>query len=171
MPRPLLLLLLTCRYMYDEPPGGGEPIRMLLEEPPIPIRNRRPDIPQALATVIGKCLAVFQGPPPRCQFDAAGSQAVLLNCGARFPFSPRGCVVIVLPRRADALVQRIMVALCSPRIGVGRRPANGGSATRRGRGNRRRNGAWFNYGSLQPLRSRFIGAPASAVSGTAWMRN
>jgi len=33
--------------------------------------------------------------------------------------------------------------------------------------------AWFNYGSQsqQFLRSRFIGAPASAVSGTAWMRD
>jgi serine/threonine-protein kinase len=30
---------------------------MLLEEPPIPIRNRRPDVPQALADVIEKCLA------------------------------------------------------------------------------------------------------------------
>src|SRR5208337_2994565 len=31
--------------------------------------------------------------------------------------------------------------------------------------------AWFNYGLQQFLRSRFIGAPASAVSGTAWMRD
>jgi len=31
--------------------------------------------------------------------------------------------------------------------------------------------AWFNYGSLQSLRSRFIAAPASAVSGTTWMRD
>src|SRR5271157_6631000 len=35
---------------------------------------------------------------------------------------------------------------------------------------KRRNKAWFNYGSQsqQFVRSRFIGAPASAVSGTAW---
>jgi hypothetical protein len=31
--------------------------------------------------------------------------------------------------------------------------------------------AWFNYGLQQFLRSRFMGAPASAVSGTAWMRD
>ena len=30
---------------------------MLLEEQPVPIRTRRPDVPQPLATVIGKCLA------------------------------------------------------------------------------------------------------------------
>ena len=30
---------------------------MLLEESPIPIRERRPDVPQALADVIRKCLA------------------------------------------------------------------------------------------------------------------
>src|SRR5208282_4202731 len=31
--------------------------------------------------------------------------------------------------------------------------------------------AWFKYGSQQFLRSRFMGAPDSAVSGTAWMRD
>src|SRR5271165_4294285 len=36
---------------------------------------------------------------------------------------------------------------------------------------RSRTKAWFNYGSQQFPRSRFIGAPASAVSGTAWMRD
>jgi serine/threonine-protein kinase len=43
--------------MYDEPGGGGDLIRMLLEEVPVPIRSRRPDISPALADVIGKCLA------------------------------------------------------------------------------------------------------------------
>jgi serine/threonine-protein kinase len=52
-----LYYLLTCQYIYDEPSGGGDLIRMLLEEPPIPIRKRRGDIPNALAEVIGKCLA------------------------------------------------------------------------------------------------------------------
>jgi serine/threonine-protein kinase len=52
-----LYYLLTCQYIYDEPAGGGDLIRMLLEEPPIPIRDRRPDIPKALADVIAKCLA------------------------------------------------------------------------------------------------------------------
>ena len=41
-----LYYLLTCQYVYDEPAGGGDLIRMLLEEPPVPIRTRRPDVPR-----------------------------------------------------------------------------------------------------------------------------
>jgi serine/threonine-protein kinase len=52
-----LYYLLTCQYIYDEPSGGGDLIRMLLEEPSIPIRNRRPEVPEALGAVIEKCLA------------------------------------------------------------------------------------------------------------------
>jgi eukaryotic-like serine/threonine-protein kinase len=52
-----LYYILTCQYMYDEPSGGGDLIRMLLEEPPIPIRDRRGEIPPDLADVIAKCLA------------------------------------------------------------------------------------------------------------------
>ncbi len=53
-----LYYLLTCKYIYDEPEGGGgDLIRMLLEEQPVPILNRRPNVPPGLATVIGKCLA------------------------------------------------------------------------------------------------------------------
>src|SRR5436309_1530144 len=52
-----LYYLLTCQYIYDEPSGGGDLIRMLLEEPPVPIRDRRRDVPKALADVIEKCLA------------------------------------------------------------------------------------------------------------------
>ncbi len=48
--------LLTCSYVYDEP-EGGDLIRMLLEEPPVPIRQRRKDISPALAAVIERCLA------------------------------------------------------------------------------------------------------------------
>ncbi len=51
-----LYYLLTCQYIYDEP-AGGDLIHMLLEEAPIPIHVRRPDIPKALDTVIQKCLA------------------------------------------------------------------------------------------------------------------
>jgi serine/threonine protein kinase len=51
-----LYYLLTCQYIYDDQPGV-DLIRMLLEEPPIPIRDRRPDISPALAEVIGQCLA------------------------------------------------------------------------------------------------------------------
>jgi hypothetical protein len=52
-----LYYLLTCQYVYDEPTGGGDLIRMLLEEPSIPVRTRRPDVDPALAEVIEKCLA------------------------------------------------------------------------------------------------------------------
>jgi len=52
-----LYYLLTCQYIYEEPAGGGDVIRMLLEEPSIPIRNRREDVSPALAEVIEKCLA------------------------------------------------------------------------------------------------------------------
>jgi eukaryotic-like serine/threonine-protein kinase len=53
-----LYYLLTCQYMYDEPgSGGGDFIRMLLEETPVPIRSRRPDVTPELADVLAKCLA------------------------------------------------------------------------------------------------------------------
>lgn len=53
-----LYYMLTCKYIYDEPEdGGGDLIRLLLEEHPVPIRDRRADIPAALAEVIGKCLS------------------------------------------------------------------------------------------------------------------
>jgi hypothetical protein len=52
-----LYYMLTCKYIYDEPSGGGDLIRMLLEEQPIPIRKRRHDVPTGLAAVIEKCLA------------------------------------------------------------------------------------------------------------------
>jgi serine/threonine-protein kinase len=52
-----LYYLLSCQYVYDEPTGGGDLIRMLLEEPSIPIRTRRSDVDPALADVIEKCLA------------------------------------------------------------------------------------------------------------------
>ncbi len=52
-----LYYLLTCQYVYDEGAAGGDLIRMLLEESPVPIRDRRPDVPAALAEVIRKCLA------------------------------------------------------------------------------------------------------------------
>jgi serine/threonine-protein kinase len=61
--------LLTCSYIYDEPAGGGDLIRMLLEEQPVPIRQRRPDIPPSLAAVIEKCLAR----DPKERFPDAGS--------------------------------------------------------------------------------------------------
>jgi serine/threonine-protein kinase len=52
-----LYYILTCKYVYDEAAGGGDLIRMLMEEPPVPVRERRPDVPDGLAEVIRKCLA------------------------------------------------------------------------------------------------------------------
>jgi serine/threonine-protein kinase len=52
-----LYYMLTCKYVYDEASGGGDLIRMLMEESPIPIRERRADVPRSLADVISKCLA------------------------------------------------------------------------------------------------------------------
>jgi serine/threonine-protein kinase len=52
-----LYYLVTCQYVYNEPSGGGDLIRVLLEEPAIPIQERRSDIPPGLAAVIEKCLA------------------------------------------------------------------------------------------------------------------
>ncbi len=52
-----LYYLLTCQYVYDEPAGGGDLIRMLLEEPSVPVRTRRSDVDPALAEVIETCLA------------------------------------------------------------------------------------------------------------------
>jgi eukaryotic-like serine/threonine-protein kinase len=51
-----LYYLLTCQYIYDDS-AGGDLIHMLLEQAPIPIRDRRPDVPKALDDVIQKCLA------------------------------------------------------------------------------------------------------------------
>lgn len=52
-----LYFLLTAKYIYDEPEGGGDLIKMLLEDQPIPILDRRPDVPPGLAAVIGQCLS------------------------------------------------------------------------------------------------------------------
>jgi eukaryotic-like serine/threonine-protein kinase len=49
--------LLTCQFIYDQVAEGGDLIRTLLEEPPVPVRKRRPDVPSALADVLARCLA------------------------------------------------------------------------------------------------------------------
>ena len=51
-----LYYLLTCQYIYDDS-AGGDLINLLLEQVPIPIRTRRPDVPKALDNVIQRCLA------------------------------------------------------------------------------------------------------------------
>jgi serine/threonine-protein kinase len=52
-----LYYLLSCQFIYDQVAEGGDLIRMLLEEPPVPIRKRRADVPSGLAAVLERCLA------------------------------------------------------------------------------------------------------------------
>jgi eukaryotic-like serine/threonine-protein kinase len=70
-----LYYLLSTKYIYDEPAGGGDLIRMLLEEQPVPIRQRRSDVPLPLAAVIEKCLAR----DPNERFTDAGSMRKALK--------------------------------------------------------------------------------------------
>ena len=110
-----LYYLLTCKYIYDEPAGGGDLIRMLLEEQPVPIRTRRPDVPQPLATVIGQCLA--RDPKERLT-DAnsmrRATQTLLLNR------DEAGSSAGYFAHTGSGL-------LCvRPGSASGRRPANGG---------------------------------------------
>jgi serine/threonine-protein kinase len=52
-----LYTLLTGRLIYDLPREFSRQIVMLLQEDPIPIRARRPDIPERLADIIHRSLA------------------------------------------------------------------------------------------------------------------
>jgi serine/threonine-protein kinase len=54
-----LYYLLSGSYLFDgaADAGGGDIIRVLLEETPVPIEARRPDVPPELADVLRKCLA------------------------------------------------------------------------------------------------------------------
>ncbi len=53
-----LYYLISGQFIYDEESeGGGDLIRTLLEEAPVPIRKRRPDVPHTLAAVLEKGLA------------------------------------------------------------------------------------------------------------------
>ncbi|MGC8641088.1 MAG: protein kinase domain-containing protein [Isosphaeraceae bacterium] len=73
-----LYYLLSCKFIYDEPEGGGDLIRMLLEEQPVPIRKRRADVPAGLAGVIEKCLA--RDPKERFTNAASMRQALKAFC-------------------------------------------------------------------------------------------
>jgi serine/threonine-protein kinase len=52
-----LYKLLTDRYIYDLPTHCTGQINTILNEDPIPILKRRPDLPQGLAEVIHRSLA------------------------------------------------------------------------------------------------------------------
>jgi serine/threonine-protein kinase len=49
--------LLTGAYVYDFAGAGVEAIAMILDEDPVPIRTRRPELPEPLAEVIHQALA------------------------------------------------------------------------------------------------------------------
>jgi eukaryotic-like serine/threonine-protein kinase len=51
-----LYYLISGQFIYDQS-SDGDLIRTLLEEPPVPIYKRRPDVPAALAAVLEKGLA------------------------------------------------------------------------------------------------------------------
>ncbi len=53
-----LYYLISGQFIYDQDSeGGGDLIRTLLEESPVPIRDRRPEVPPALAAVLETGLA------------------------------------------------------------------------------------------------------------------
>jgi serine/threonine-protein kinase len=51
-----LYFLITGKYIYDQT-DGVDPVRLLLEEPPVPISERRKDVAPALGKVLERCLA------------------------------------------------------------------------------------------------------------------
>jgi serine/threonine-protein kinase len=51
-----LYFLITGNYLYDQI-DGVDPVRTLLEEPPVPITARRRDVSPALGDVLERCLA------------------------------------------------------------------------------------------------------------------
>ena len=52
-----LYYLISGQFIYDDVSEGGDLIRMLLEESPVPIQSRRADVPTALAMVLERGLA------------------------------------------------------------------------------------------------------------------
>jgi serine/threonine-protein kinase len=73
-----LYYLLTSQFIYDQVTDGGDLIRTLLEESPVPVQNRRPDIPNNLAAVLEKCLA--RDPKDRYPTATAMRQALRPFC-------------------------------------------------------------------------------------------
>ncbi len=75
-----LYFLITGQYIYDEVSEGGDLIRTLLEEPPVPIRDRRPDVsarPGRRLRPLPRPRA--RGTLPQRHRDATGLEAVLLT--------------------------------------------------------------------------------------------
>jgi serine/threonine-protein kinase len=73
-----LYYLLSCKFLYEEVAEGGDLIRALLEEEPVPIQARRSDVPTGLARVLARCLA--RDPNDRYPTAAAMRQALRPFC-------------------------------------------------------------------------------------------
>lgn len=76
-----LYYLIAGAYPHEPPAGGdgGDLLRILLEEPPTPIQQRRPEVPSALTAVIEKCLA--RDPGDRYPTARAMRKALKPFCG------------------------------------------------------------------------------------------
>ena len=66
--------LLTGAYVYDLPPSFQDQLLAILQEAPVPIRKRRPDLPEGLAAVIHRGL---QREPAERFADAAAMRDAL----------------------------------------------------------------------------------------------
>jgi serine/threonine protein kinase len=73
-----LYYLLTGRRIYDFPPRVEAQLLMILQDDPVPIRDRRPDVPAPLADVIGRALT--RKPADRFP-DATSLRAALSRFG------------------------------------------------------------------------------------------
>jgi serine/threonine-protein kinase len=56
-----LYRLLTGKFIFDLPSGFEAQLLMILEQPPVPIRERRPDVPAPLAAAVHRALAKEPG--------------------------------------------------------------------------------------------------------------
>lgn len=73
-----LYYLISSQFIYNQVTDGGDLIRTLLEEAPVPIEERRADVPAGLAAVLKKCLA--RDPNERYPTAAALRQALRPFC-------------------------------------------------------------------------------------------
>jgi serine/threonine-protein kinase len=73
-----LYYLIAGQFIYDQVALGGDLIRALLEDPPVPIQQRRPDVPDGLAAIMAKCLS--RDPEARYPTAYAMRQAIRQFC-------------------------------------------------------------------------------------------
>jgi serine/threonine-protein kinase len=74
----VLYYLLTAQHTHDFPEDMRDRVLLVLQEEPVPIRTRRPEVPALLAEVIHRALAK----EPEARFpDAASMLQALTNCG------------------------------------------------------------------------------------------